>query len=283
MNYLYDYHIHTTYSVDGKNTLLEVCKSAVEKGLKEIAITDHFEPTSKDEKYEIYKPNNLLLEVAEANEIFRGKLKVKVGVELGQPHLFSSTSQALVNSVPFDYVVGSVHKLPGDIDVNEIDYNSVALEEICQIYINQVKKLVINADFNCVGHIDLIKRYSTDIYKSRITLMMQQELLKQIFKILILKGKGIELNTSGLRQAPKETMPGIDVLKLYHELGGEILTIGSDAHCANDVGKDLETGIEIARQAGFKYLTLFSNRIPEWIMISDKKNFYYIGRSKNII
>ena len=277
MNYLYDYHIHTNYSIDAKDSIFEVCESAIRKGLKEIAITDHFEPTIMDQRCESYRPNDSWVEIIKANEIFKGKLKIKMGVELGQPHLFLNTSKQLINSVPYDYVIGSAHKFPSGVDVSQIDYSTVTLEDVCHLYINQIKQLVNQGDFDCVGHIDLIKRYCTNHYKTRVTLMTQYELLKEVFKILILNSKGIELNTSGLRQAPKEAMPGIDVLKLYRELGGEILTIGSDAHNSKDVAEGIEVGIEMAKQAGFNNLTLFSNRIPKWINISDNHNLYYFG------
>jgi histidinol-phosphatase (PHP family) len=104
-------------------------------------------------------------------------------------------------------------------------------------------------------------------YNTRITLMVQYELLKEVLKLIISKGKGIEINTSGLRQAPRETMPDVDVLKLYHELGGEILTIGSDAHRPVDVAEGIDTAIENAKQAGFKYLTLYKERKPEWVPV----------------
>ena len=135
------------------------------------------------------------------------------------------------------------------------------------MYINQIKQMVTLADFDCVGHLDLIKRYSTKTYNTRITLIVQYELLKEVLKLIISKGKGIEINTSGLRQAPRETMPGVDVLKLYHELGGEILTIGSDAHRAEDVAEGIDIAIENAKQAGFKHLTVFNNRKPEWVPV----------------
>jgi histidinol-phosphatase (PHP family) len=277
MNYLYDYHIHTNYSIDAKDSIFEVCESAIRKGLKEIAITDHFEPTIMDQRCQDYRPNDSWVEIIKANEIFKGKLKIKMGVELGQPHLFLNTSKQLVNSVPYDYVIGSAHKFPSGVDVSQIDYSNITLEDACHLYINQIKQLVEQADFDCVGHIDLIKRYGANHYNTRITLMTQYELLKEVFKILISKGKGIEINTSGIRQAPKEAMPGIDVLKLYRELGGEILTIGSDAHNSKDVAEGIEIGIEIAKQAGFNNLTLFSNRIPKWISISDNHDLYYFG------
>jgi len=274
MNYLFDYHIHTTYSIDGHNKLFEICTAAIANGLKEIAITDHFELTPLDDSYNNFDLWVYLSDIAHVSEIFKGKLRIKSGIELGQPQLYPSISKNLTDLAQFDYVIGSAHKLPDGIDFSEIDYSNSKLEDMCELYLNQVKNLVMNGDFDCVGHLDMLKRYSTQHYKTRITLMTQYELLKQILKIIILRGKGIEMNTSGIRQAPKETMPGIDVLKLYRELGGEILTIGSDSHYAEHVGKDLKIAIENAESAGFKYLTLFDKRNPEWIKISDSSSFY---------
>lgn len=283
MKYMFDYHIHTIYSSDGRSTLYDICSTAIERGLNEIAITDHFEPKTEDKSYKYYKPQLCLADVARANETFKGKLKIKMGVELGQPHLFLGTTKSLIDSTPFDYIIGSAHKLPGDMDVSEINYSFINIEDICEIYLNQIKQLVSHADFNCVGHMDLIKRYSVNYYRKRVTLTIQYELLKEILKILISKGKGIEINTSGLRQSPKETMPGVDVLKLYKELGGEILTIGSDAHCADDVAKGLDAGMENARQAGFNYLTVFEKREPQWISIGNEVNSFYIKAKENPI
>lgn len=279
MNYLYDYHVHTNYSTDGHSSMMEVCTSAVKNGLKEIAITDHFEPTLGNESYPEFKPEDYKNEIEDLRSRFKGKLIVKMGVELGQPHLFLNTTEKMLKAMDYDYIIGSAHKLPEGTDFSEFRYKYSKMEDACKLYLNQVKELADNADFDCVGHIDLLKRYSTTHYTDRVTLMAQQELLKEVFNILIFKGRGIEINTSGLRQSPKETMPGIDVLKLYNSLGGEILTIGSDSHHALDVSKGLETAVENAKQAGFRYLTLFRNRKPEFIKISSK-DFFYISDKK---
>jgi histidinol-phosphatase (PHP family) len=260
--------------MDAKNTIFEMCRAAVEKGLNEIAITDHFEPTSGDAISNYFNSKDYLKDIENAREIFKGKLKIKVGVEMGQPHLFPLKSQKCINSIPYDYILSSVHKFPGDIDVSEIDYSNTSIQDVCEDYLNQVKQLAVTGNFDCIGHIDLIKRYSTSIYKTRVSLMSQEELLREVFKILISRDKGIEINTSGLRQSPKESMPGLDVVKLYRELGGQILTIGSDSHNVNDVGKGLLEAIEVAREAGFRYITTFENRIPRWISIDDKESFY---------
>jgi histidinol-phosphatase (PHP family) len=282
MDYLFDYHIHSSHSTDGNDTVFEICKAAIKRGLREIVVTDHFEPTINNRSYPIYKPYDYWLDVALANEYYKKELKVKIGVELGQPHLFLDTSGALTKQIPYDYVIGSAHKFPSGLDCSEINYLDYNIEDICNIYLLELKELAETADFDCIGHFDLIKRYCTNIYNKRITLSVQLELLTEVFKILIAKGKGIEINTSGFRQTPKETMPGVDVLRIYRELGGEILTLGSDAHYAKDVGAGIQTAIENAKEAGFKYLTLFDSRKPEWVSICDSKDRIFIEKMNAI-
>lgn len=275
MDYLFDYHTHSTHSTDGHNNIFDLCHSAVKKGLREIAITDHFEPSPGNEVYATYKPYAYWIELAIASEIYKDKLKVKLGIELGQPHHYLKASAEVLKSIPYDYVIGSAHKLKSGMDFSEFPYEQTTIEEVAQIYLDELRNLITNADFDCIGHMDLIKRYSKSIYKNHVTLAVQHELLEQTFKLAIEKGRGIEINTSGLRQGIDETMPGFDVLKLYRELGGEILTLGSDAHFAFHVGDGLSYAIELARYAGFRYLTTFDKRCPKWINIQPNTGFYY--------
>lgn len=273
--YLYDYHIHSNFSTDGKDSIYQICRDALDKGLKEIAITDHFEPTVGNEEYKFFKPADYLQDLEKARELFKGRLTIKAGIELGQPHRFQESSRRVLNEIPFDFVLGSAHKFPGDIDCSEIKYADIRLEDICSMYLKQLEIMANDADFDCVGHIDLIKRYSKSIYSKRVSLTIHQEFFSEVLKILIRKDKGIEINTSGLRQKIEETMPGLDTLLLYKELGGKILTVGSDAHYANHVGEGIQDAIDLAMLAGFDYLTVYNKRNPEFIKIDGNKDFYY--------
>lgn len=274
MSYLIDYHVHSNFSSDGHNTIIELCNSAVSKGIREMAITDHFEPTMSDEYCTFYNRKGYWAYMTKAKQAFKGKLNLKLGVELGHPHLFPAASGRILEDFPYDFVIASAHKLPEGMDVSELDFGSISEEELCSMYLSQLKQLIYWNNFDCIGHLDLIKRYSAAVYKKNISLACQYELLKEVLQLAIGSGKGIEINTSGLRQAPKETMPGLDVIRLYRKLGGEILTTGSDAHYAEDVGKGLEEALELARAAGFRFITVFSGRKPEWISITEEKNTF---------
>lgn len=273
MSYYIDYHIHSRHSTDAVSPIHEICQWALNSGLKEIAVTDHFEPSQGDELYEAYDQKSYWAEMTKAKQQFKGKLEIKLGIELGQPHLFREGSNAILKDFPYDYVIGSAHKMENGKDMSELDYRSISMEDVCSMYLQQLDRLLEFEDFDCVGHMDLVKRYSAGVYGRNLSLACQHELLTQIFTKLIHKGKGIEINTSGLRQTPRETMPGFDVLKLYHTLGGEILTTGSDSHRAEDVGKGIRVAYELAEQAGFDYVTTFEQRKPKQISIHPRKLF----------
>lgn len=272
--YLYDYHTHSTKSTDGHNSVVEMCKSALEMGLKEIAITDHFEPTRKNENYSFYDPKDNLLEILETRNFFEKHLKIKFGIELGQPHIYSKSSREILENNPFDYVLASAHKMSDDVDFGELNYSKIDVDYYCRIYLKELKKLAEWNLFDCIAHLDLVKRYSAK-YGVEIKLIDYKEELEEILKILINNGKGIEINSSGLRQHAKKCLPDLDIVKFYRELGGEIITIGSDAHYAVDVGKGIKEAIEIAKIANFKYITIFNNRKPEFVKITDNKSIYY--------
>lgn len=208
-------------------------------------------------------------EILEAREKFNGKIEIRSGLELGQPYRNPKEAEDLLSSFAYDYVIGSLHKMPNNIDVGKLDLKTIKLDDLCLQYLEQLKEMVRYVNFDCLGHLDLIKRYSTNHYKQRITLAAYPDMLKEILKSIIKSGKGIEINTSGLRQAPKETMPGLDVIKLYKSLGGEIITVGSDSHNKNDVGRDVMNGLKLAEEAGFRYITVFNSRKPLWKKICE--------------
>lgn len=279
MQYLCDYHTHSTNSMDGRDSVMAMCRSAAAAGFSEIVLTDHFEPVDGNGECKYYKPGRYAKDIMDAREKLGGKIKIKMGVELGQPHLFPESSEKILNELPYDYVIGSAHRLSDGRDLYEMDYRNIKLEDMCSIYLKELKELAAWGKFDCMGHLDLIKRYASTAYNTRITLLSQYEMLKEVFEIIIPKGKGIEINTSGLRQAPKETMPGLDVLRLYRDMGGEVLTIGSDSHRTEDVGKGVNTALNLALEAGFKYITVFDERKPSWKKISLNPSLYGVQDS----
>lgn len=263
-----DYHMHSSVSPDAYNSMEEMCAAAKSRGLDEIAVTDH---------YEFYKPKlthhpfqgdylgNYFERLESCRAKFDGKLRIRAGIEMGQSFLDLKTEQEILKQYPYDYVIGSMHKI-NNKDLGDMDYNHVDIDALCRKNLESLYELADKSDFDCMGHVDLIKRYAA-FFDKNIDLMKYEPSLTQIFQRLIQRGKGIEINTSGLRQPAKEALPSPQILKLYRSLGGEILTIGSDAHCTADVAKGLDTALCMARQAGFTQIALFEKRQPHFISI----------------
>ena len=121
--------------------------------------------------------------------------------------------------------------------------------------------------FDILAHLTYPLRYINGIAKLNVDISQYNEIISESFRLLIQNGKGIEINTSGLRQPYGLTFPTLEYVKLFKELGGEIISIGSDAHCADDLGKGIIDGIKLAETGGFKYISYFKNRKPEFIKI----------------
>lgn len=265
--YLCDYHLHTTNSTDGKSSLLDVCRSAITKGIREIAITDHFEPTANDKAYEFYQPKLFSSEVENAKKFFKGMLDIKYGIELGQPHIYPEFSEKIINEYPFDFVLASAHKMIGDVDFGDIDYTKEDHHKYFTKYLDNLKELVQWGQFDCVAHFDLVKRYCARAGIIINLMDKYQDKFSDILKDIIQKGKGIEINTSGLRQFSTGFMPDFDIVSLYRELGGEIITVGSDAHQAKDVGEGIFEAIEMLSALGFEHISTFEKRQPQFVNI----------------
>lgn len=261
--------MHTDNSFDASCTIEEMCRSAIKNHINEIAITDHFEPMPGDENCVSYTQNKYFHEMIAAKLKFDKQLELKLAVEIGQPQYFKKETTEMLSKINYDFVLASVHRVIDGTDMDEIEYGKMAKEEALEMYLQELHNLVDGFDdFDCLGHLDLIKRYSCQIYNENISLVDSRKSLESLLKKLIKKGKGIEINTSGLRQTTGETLPSLDVIKIYKELGGKILTIGSDAHNPEDLGKGIHYAYEMAISAGFKYITVFTNRQPEFIKIA---------------
>lgn len=261
---LVDYHLHSNYSIDGKLDISEICRKAVELGIKEIAITDHVDLDWPDPDiiFDIPDLNAYIQNINLNQNIFKESLTIKRGIEVGlQPHVLKDTEN-IVKSHPFDFVIASIHIIDR-IDPYRGDYYEGKTKKECyeQYYNEAIKLLKSYDDFDVFGHIGYIRRYSPWPYDEKDELMCYH-LVEEMLKNLIYKGKGIEVNTSGFSHISRSPMPTFEIIKRYRELGGEVITIGSDAHNLNQIGYKLSQGLSIIREAGFNYITTFEARKP---------------------
>lgn len=260
---LFDYHTHNEISFDSKASLLEHCASALQKGLSEIALTNHYEldmvllGTSKAPDLE--KEETLLLE---AKEAFAGRLEVLRGIEIGQPAYDPEAARKLVAQRNYDVVLGSQHNGKGNIDFYFMDCKTLSddyLRELWEAYLADLLTIAEKAEVDVLTHILYPVRY---VEKERQHCFpVTKEAFEPVFKALIHRGIALEINTAAVRKgALPEPDPCMELLTFYRSLGGEYITLGSDAHISPDVGANFKEAVALAEGAGFRYLTRFRNR-----------------------
>lgn len=263
---MFDYHVHTRFSADGRMTMAEACTRAAELGIAEIAFTDHVDYVYPGSplKWE-FDPDEYEREAAACERLFGGRPAVVRAVEIGMHAESHARNREFVRSYPFDFLIGSVH-IVGDDDLDNGDFfKGRTVDEAARVYLETVYRCVCDyTEFNVLGHLDLFKRYLhfLDADRNDVNWADCTDIIEAIFRRLIETGRGIELNMSGYRTAPGYTLPEPEMVKIYRRLGGEIITVGSDAHFGRQVGLKFGVGYEILKQAGFKYVTTFRQRCP---------------------
>lgn len=250
-----DYHLHTYHSADSKAKPEEHILKAIEEGLEEICFTDHHDCLDGWRlKYEPYFEELLPLK-----EKYKDQIKVKIGIEIGidMDGLEESNTTAL--NGPYDFVIGSIHSINlQDITQNSF-YGTMTKDEAHANYFKVMLNCVKNIDnFDVLGHLDYARRYGPYEDKT-IDYAKHQDIIDEVFRTLIAKGKGIEINLSGIRHFG-QSLPGYDQLKRYYDLGGRIITIGTDSHDTEFVGMHVDKAIEMLTEIGFEDVTTFTQR-----------------------
>lgn len=256
-----DYHIHSSFSGDSVEDLDRICKKAKELGIKEIAITDHMdldvEGTSNSSDFVLnldeYVPTILRLK-----DQYKSDLDIKLGMEFGiQKHL-GKKGDEIIRKYPFDFIISSVHSVDRLLLDQKEFWKDKTREEAHDKYFLEILESVKNFnEFSVQGHFDYITRYGGIDKKGFIDYIRYQEVIDEILKNIISKGKGIEINTSGVRYNENRFYPCDDIIKRYFKLGGEIITIGSDSHKASDLGKDFKKAYDFLESIGVKYISSF--------------------------
>lgn len=262
---MFDYHMHSAFSADCEIPMEEMVKTSIAKGLSEICFTDHVDYEYPDDTITFDFDKHAYAEkIRQLNQQFHGQLTIKKGVEIGlQPHLLDRYEK-LMDEHAFDFVICSLHTVENkSLHYREL-FEDRTVEEAFETYYRELLYCVQNFNrYSVLGHADLIKRYTDQPPKH-----LFHDALEQIFKTIIPEGKGIELNTSGSRYGLPHNMPSTDILKLYKQCGGEIITLGSDAHRTTDIAHEFKESLELFQSIGFNYLATFKDGQPDFHAIS---------------
>ena len=291
-----DFHTHCNFSTDSKATPESMLEGAIKKGLTHLCLTDHMDldyPGTTEEKplfeFDPFRYFCLLSPlkenypelIAKANSLHcslypdsvpRERFHLSIGVELGlrpnRPDLNKRMHQ-LLSDYPFDFVLGSVHLL-GNEDPYYEEYwqtHAVSPKEILRTYFNDMLASLKGYDnFDSLGHLDYLIRYIPASLGAKDYVYGEfKEVLDEILKILIRKDKALEINTAGLVKGLSCFHPKAEIVTRYLELGGKLLTIGSDGHSPEMIAAEFQKTEEMLAALGVKGYYVYRNRKPEFM------------------
>lgn len=260
-NNIADTHTHSIHSFDGNHPCRALCESAVEKGAKYIAITDHCDIDGKDMDIDTLCPAQLK-DIAECQKEFDGKIKVLKGIEIGQGIYRKEETERLLSTYDYDFVLGSLHNLENMEDFFFLDYSQYDIYELLGRYFDGLLELCQWGAFDSLAHLTYPLRYIVARENINVDMTKFADRIDTVFSLLVEKDKALEINTSGLFMDMKDTLPNISFVKRFKELGGKYITVGSDSHFAEKVCRGIETGYDIAKECGFDFVVVFENRQP---------------------
>lgn len=264
-----DQHMHSSFSGDSQAKISDIIDSAVSKGLDIICLTDHYDPLfpcyqeGEDAIFDLDTKSYNEAAIKIRNDVLiQSRIKVRVGMELGIYPKIYDMCKDIVKEYPYDFIILSSHTADG-LD----PYLHTYWEEFdnpvdgVKLYYNEILKNVSEfKDFDVYGHLDYCLRYTTTTEEER-NIKNYKDILEAIFKILVADGKGIEINSGGLRRKGYNMFnPSEEILKFYKECGGEIITFGSDAHKPEDVAYGIKEAYDILKGIGFEYIADFKER-----------------------
>ena len=262
--YYIDYHTHTKLPPDGEVPLMEMAEAAVKAGLSELCVTDHYDLVDQDGKPEpnAYDWAPALEQWREAAERYRGRLTIRLGMEFGSANRYPDRARETLDQPELDFVIGSLHNLTPEAGARDFYFVDYTAPEVCYAclddYFAQMLRLAPLPDYDALGHIIYPLRYMCMRDGQTVSLDRYWEQIREILRTVVQTGHAIELNTYNGRT----TTDWLPVLKIYKEVGGELITVGSDAHRTENVGKGVPEAYELLAQAGFRYVTLYEKRQP---------------------
>ncbi len=267
-----DCHLHSSHSGDSDTPMEQMILRGIEKGLQTMCFTEHHDidfPARPEEPADLFLLNtdSYLYDLARLKEKYAGRIRLLFGVELGLQAQILRPASVYAKSYEFDFIIGSSHichgKDPYYPDFYEGRTEEAAYREYFESVLENVKKFTC---FDVYGHLDYVVRYGPNADRE-YSYEKYRDLIDEILKTLIEKEKGLEVNTGGLTEGMRDLHPCTDILKRYRELGGEIITVGSDAHVPENVAGHFDRVSRVLQECGFRYYTVFEKRNAEFIRL----------------
>ncbi len=258
-----DYHMHTYFSADSEASPREHIIQAIKMGLDEICFTDHRDFHYPECPFEL-DVETYFQELKQLQKEFENQIKIKIGLEIGLDLDYVEEINHFVKAHEYDYIIGSIHV------IHQTEFYDPALffenktkEQAHQEFFENTLECVKVFDcFHCLGHFDYICRYGPYEDKS-IDHSLYQDIIDEILRVLIKKNKGIEVNTSGYKDRKNCGFPTFEEVERYYQLGGRIITVGTDSHTSNRVGEHVDEVVEKLKEIGFDDVSTFTKRVRD--------------------
>jgi len=263
-----DYHLHSAFSSDSDADIYKIIESAKSKGLSSICITDHYDmdfPVFPDEPELTFDldTDRYYSYMSKIKEEISDSFDLRIGVELGvMPEITEKLTNYVHSHPELDFIIASSHLVDGyDPYRPEYFIGKTDKEAYYRYFESILESIKSFTDFNVYGHLDYILRYGKS-KANNFNILDYYDLFTEIFSILVSNGKGIEINTGSLYRGLDFPHPHTDILKMYKDAGGEIITVGSDAHTPEYVGYGFDIAKELLLAHGFKYYCTFEKQKP---------------------
>lgn len=265
-----DCHMHTAFSSDSQTPPEKMVERAIELGLERICFTDHFDylfPHDVPGGF-VFDTDEYFDYMQKLRDNYSGKIEIGIGVELGlryEEGFFEKTLpfyRDMVSKYDFDFVIGSTHLLDNYDPYYPEYWEGKENSSVIRYYFETIVSNIKNYDtFDSYGHTDYIVRYAPTGPKD-YSFSDYSDVYDRILRGLIEKGKALEVNSAGLAYGLGFAHPKREVLERYRELGGELITVGSDAHVTERLAYGFDEVCEVLKDVGFRYYTVYKNRKP---------------------
>jgi histidinol-phosphatase (PHP family) len=255
-----DYHMHTRFSEDADDTPAAMCLRAIALGVPEIGFSEHWDVGPYETNPRFFKPEPWYAELERLRRLFAGQILIRAGIEIAEPHLYPHETAEVLLRAPFDYVIGSVHYDGPNFMFNGEYFQTHTADQVYGSYFAELDRMVRTAEIDIVAHFDIPARAGKPIFGYEPARYEAQ--IRSALKTIIERGLALDVNVSGLRKPSRIIMPDPLILQWYAEMGGQRLTLGSDAHRLPEVSLHLGKAIETIRAVGITHVTQFEQRRP---------------------
>lgn len=267
-----DFHLHSRFSPDSTQDPEMIVLQAIDMGMKSICITDHQDldypaiPDLETQPLFMIDPREYFWVWNSLREKYKNEIEICIGLEAGIEEHTAEEQTQRTQDEPYDFIINSCHVASRKYPFYQDFFNACGQQKGMRIYLENVYSNVCSfSNYSVAGHLDFLLRYAPDREDYRPEENM--DIIEKILRKVISDGKGIEANSAGFRNGLNGPNPCRLILEKYHALGGDIITIGSDAHTREDIGANFKETGDMLKDIGFKYYCTFKERQPQFHML----------------